>query len=126
MEMMDELNQLFHDYLKESRFRYGIEVQEAAPDLSTMVIRLTFLSANTYCCAEPHCHLGMDLSALRELASKRGLHLPPKCVVHIHGIVERGALLEYGEPDRPLASEAYEYDADLFDGYSGQQKDVNE
>src|SRR5262245_7666301 len=132
MHSTSQLSALFRDYVNQNvrsvnqNVRYGIEVQEAAPDLSMMVLRLTFLSPNIYCCAEPHCHLGTDLSALRELASRRGIHLPPNCVVHIHGVVERGAQLKYGESEPPKASEAYEYHADLFDGCCGMEEKVED
>ena len=110
---MIELNALFRKYFEGHRSRYGIEVVKAASDLSSIEMRLTFLSGETYCCAEPHCHTGTDLSVLRKLASTRELDLPPNCVVHIHGVVKRGAKLEYG--GLPRESEAYEYDAELSD-----------
>src|SRR5688572_18793669 len=124
MNEMDRLNQLFQDYLKQSRARYGIQVQEAAPDLSSMKLRLTFLATNTYCWSEPNCHLGTDLSALRELAAKRGMQLPSDCVVHVHGVVEGGARFEHG--GTPRAGEGYEYHVDLFDGCCGPDQEVNE
>ncbi len=84
-----------------------------------LVVRLTFLAGQSYCCFEPGCHLGLHTSSdwreLRGLFAQRGLTASTRpLVIRLEGVVERGAASTAYPSGHNGASEAYSFD-EVFD-----------
>lgn len=86
---------------------YGVTVADVSHDLARIDVTLRFLRGQTYCCAEPECHL----SGIASQLASRAVKLPRNAVIRWHCMVEAGALIQAsGKAGVPLESEAYEYD----------------
>jgi hypothetical protein len=108
-----ELDSLFRDLLAANRGPgYGVSLIGAAPDLSVIDVDLRFIAGQTYCCAEPGCHLPFDKEQrrVRQLAAERAIQLPEALTVRWHCHVEEGAKLECHKSFRlPVESKAYDF-----------------
>jgi antitoxin component YwqK of YwqJK toxin-antitoxin module len=95
----------------QGRANYGISLINFAADLSSLDVELRFLSGETYCCAEPGCHFGTDLSRFIARAAESGIVFPDGLEMRGHFVVEQGVrLANESSPHVRTISKAYEYD----------------
>ena len=114
--MSEHLTRAFETYLAgEGRPAYGVDASSAPGD-RRIALTLTFKAGVRYCCAEPGCHLWLFDAAhwerLHRCMADEGLVPSRPLTVHVHGVVERDAMLEtLGHLALPESSKSYEYDA---------------
>lgn len=80
---------------------YGIE---AALEADCLHLTLTFRSGCTYCCMESGCHLGLYAQnrwlRLRQALLTAGVNAPDQLKLHLHCVVEEGAMFfDFSRPD---------------------------
>ncbi len=98
--MLSALTSVLHEFLADNRDSesgvrpdYMLDVLDADLACGRLFVRLTFRSGSSYCCFEPHCHVGlMTLDSwrrLRGLCTAHGVSLSPiPAELQIEGVVE--------------------------------------
>lgn len=103
MAIRQELEAIIRERLSANKSHgYGIAVVDVATNPPTVDVELRFLSGQTYCCAEPGCHIPDDIARHPQLAG---------FTIRWHCVVERNAKLNSSKAlGRPLEQDGYEYD----------------
>jgi hypothetical protein len=95
--------------------QYGISA-DGDESGGSIDLTLVFKRGVSYCCAEPGCHLGLhtpkEWLRLRRCLSEAGISQQARIKVHVRGIVEEGACLNYVPPE---AWHAFEYEETYYE-----------
>ena len=107
-------------YPKNRKTVYGINAYIEDKNPKTIILELTFLKNEPYCCCEPGCHFAFYSSGswnyLRKQLKRKNIILPPNMTLKYKVTIEKGALQinEDNTGYEPI-EELFQYEHEYFE-----------